>query len=702
MVRQSSKYTFVFLLLFFVVLPFSLFAQVGVQEKMATLYANQITYEDGKVIAKGNVIFIDQDITMKTCVLIYDVNSGIVQSEGPVVFEQAGSTMNGASLAYNVKTGEADILTASGQIKNLYIQGEPLHGILFFTAESIQMEKGAVFLHNTNVTTCDFPEGQKHYHISAKRVEVYPGDKMIIFHGRLWIGKTPLWEVGKIVIDLHPHPKRQSYFPRFGYDSADGVFIRTVTDFLAYDSNYGAILLDYYQKTGLAAGIVEPIPLGTRGGGELHLYHQNSNNFQHVTRDQDTLNLNYNFGSLSATASFSFFRYTVPPISSPDNISANFGLSRGSSHYSWSITGSSNITTGYTNSQNLQYHRSQDFGRGLTLDFTENYIRTNLAGISNDTLHNLTILSQKFAGWTASFIYEKTDSTLFDAGFLNRTPELDLKSDLFTFEPLHLPYQISMSFADDYESFQKLKALHYDFQLVIPPQTYKLGKDFTIQESALYQQDFYDTGNFYPTQRFQARYLLGDETRLSASIADHFDAMADYRSQSNIGFDPFVFDAFPPFRTLSFELSAHNQDFWRVDIGSAYDFKNKFYQQLVARIDLRPQKDWYFHLDGFYDPNLKHWNDVIFLADFWIIPESLTNGVRLQYWADYNVPSRKIGYEDIALYKEWHDFEARLIYTWQQRQIFLFFNLKAFPEQQVVLGINPIFTVPGANAYMLP
>lgn len=673
-------------------------------ETTAILRAGTITYDKTRVVAQGNVVFIYEEMTMKTEKLTYNPETGDVQSDGPVDFHRPGEDMHGLAMTYNVKTGNGLLMTAKGKTNNIYVQGQPIKGFLFFSGQSLEMKNGAyVFIHTT-ATTCDFPEGKQHYHITAERIDVYPGDKMIISHGRLWLGNLPLYRVAKLVIDLRPHIRhRHSYIPSLGYDQVDGFFIKTAFDYMATEDSDGELLVDYYQKTGLAAGIRQEFPIGTRGSGELDLYQQNGTGLQHFTREQDSFNFRYNFGKgLSATGNINLFRFNVPPVVSPDNITEYFALNKQYKGGTWSLTENGDSTTGYVNSQTVQYHINQNVGGGVDLDLTENYLRDIEGGVTDSTLHNLTNLMKQFNGWTLNLYYEKTDSSLFSGGFVNRLPQLALKSDTFEFMPLKLPYQINMTVSDYYESLEKINAIAYDFQLNVPQHVYNLSNNLKLTESGLYQQDFYDTGDYYPTQQYSARYLLGDDTQISTALANHFDALIDYRSQSNIGFDPLVFDTFPPFRTLSAEFAFHAGDIFRIDIGSAYDYKNRFYQQLVTRIDFRPKKKWEFHIDAFYDPNLHQWDDAILQADLWPIKETELNGVRLQYWADYNVPTGKLGYEDIALTKEWHDWEARLIYEWQQQQIFLLFNLKAFPEQQVQLGINPVYYVPGASQYFLP
>ena len=657
---------------------------------MAQVTADRIWYRKPYVAANGHVVFMYQGLIVKTPVLIYNFKTGVVRTEHGVIFQQPGEITHGKRLVYNLKTRSGEIFSAAGKTSNIWFQGEKIHGFLFYKAEKITIKKGVISLAKAQATTCDFPWGKKHYRFSGEKIKVIPGDKMVITNGRLWIGNFPLLERKRIVISLKPHPKRQSYFPTFGYDQIDGVFIKTVTNYTVFAHNSGDFLFDYYQKTGLALGVDQSIQLGRKGDVSLNILQQNGTNFQHYTREQDSGNFHYNFGSLQAQGSFSLFRFNVPPIVSPENITFSGGLSRQSKNYSWNLSDNSNFTSGISNSQTISYHRLQNFGDQLTLNFTENYFHSVQSGIGDSTLHNLTQITKQFKDLTVNLIYEKTNSTLSNGGFLNQLPALTIQSTNLNFKPLSLPYQMTLTYGRYFESFNSLAADRLDFLLNIPQKTYPLGHSLQLMTAGLYQQDFYDTGDFYPTQRYSARYILGGEAQMSAHLWNHFDALLDYRSQSDIGYDPLIFDIVQPYKMLSAEFSLHDKNLWRIDVGSAYDYKNKFYQELVARLQLHPKKNWYFHFDGYYDPNLKRWDSFIVNADFWPLPKTLLNGIRLQYWADFNLPTGQLGYQDIAITKNWHDWIGQIIYRWHMREVLLSFSLKAFPQQSVQMGFNPI------------
>jgi hypothetical protein len=666
---------------------------------MAQVSAQRIWYRKPYIVASGNVVFDYQGLIIRTPVLIYNFITGNVRTEQGVIFQEPGEITRGRRLIYNIKTRSGEIFSVEGKTSNIWFQGEKIRGFLFYKAKKILIKKGIISLEQGQATTCNFPWGKKHYRFSGERIKVVPGDKMVIHNGRLWIGNFPLLKLKRIVVSLKHHPRKQSYFPTFGYDQIDGFFIKTVTNYTLFDHDSGDFLFDYYQKTGLALGTDQNFHLGTKGNVSLDILQQNGTNFQHFTREQDSGSFHYNFGSLQAQGSFSLFRFNVPPIVSPENINFSGSLNRQSKNYSWSLSDNINSTAGITNSQTISYQRFQNFGNQLTLNLTENYFTAVQSGVTDSTLHNLTQISKQFKDFSVSLIYEKTNSSLFDSGFLNQLPSLTIQTNSLNFKPLNLPYQMTLTYGRYFESFNSLSADRLDFLLNIPQKIYPLGKSFKLMTAGLYQQDFYNTGNFYPTQQYSARYILGGEAQLSARLWNHFDALLDYRSQSDIGFDPLIFDIVQPYKTLSAEFSIHDDNLWRIDVGSAYDYKNKFYQELVTRLQLHPEKNWYFHFDGYYDPNLKRWDNFIAMADFWPIPKTLLNGIRLQYWVDYNIPTGQVGYQDIAITKNWHDFVGQIIYRWHMREILFSFSLKAFPQQAVQMGFNPIIE---SNPMMLP
>lgn len=669
------------------------------EEDKVVIEACQVTYDERRVTAQGNVHVTYGDVTMETEALIFDPVTGILKSDGPVVFTQEGENTYGDFLSYNVNTREGTLACAVGKTKNIEVEDEPIREPLFYSAKTVNLEGNVIILKQADATTCDFPVEKRHYHISAEEIKIIPNDKMIISHGRLWLGKMPLWHVAKLVIDLKPQPyHKQSYVPHFGYNKVDGFFVKTVTNYEAYENNYGNVLLDVYQKTGMAAGFEHQFTIADRGSGHASFYHQNGSGFQNFTREQVSSNLQYDFGDkLKMSGNLSLFRYRIPPVISPDTYNTQATLNKQGKNFSWNLTESNNATSGYSNTQTIQFHHFQDFGRNIHGDFSEGLIQSNQNGSVTSSLHNLTNFSKHFNGWSADLSYEKTNASLLGGGFIDRTPEIALKTDDLKLKGFDLPYQLSLDFAKFFESFQNINTNRWDFQMNMPEHTIQVGKNSKFTTSSLYRQDFYDTGNFYQTRNLHARYILGNQTQFSTTIANHMDIAVDYRSQSDIGFDPLLYDTVQPYRYLGGELSFYNQDFWKLNVGTSYDYKNKFYQQVVSRLDVRPKPNWLFHFDAYYDPNQHQWQNLITSADFWPFSD-----IRLQYWSSFTLLNGQVGYQDMAVYKEWHDWEARLIYAWHQQEVFLFFNLKAFPAQQVQLGINPIVEGdPNASAYVI-
>ncbi len=682
-----TKKTFLFLVMAFLCLVCQSQGEEKIEADLTTIKADHLFYDKERVFAKGHVQLTYGDTRILSDAITYDPKTGLLESAGQVMMERDGERMTGSHFWYNVVTRKGAFSLISGRTKNIYLEGQPIRGEMYYKGKSINIDNNVLLFKEVDLSTCDFPWDKKHYHIQAQEIKVIPGDKMVISHGRLWIGKTPLWHVAKLVIDLHPRPAhRQSYVPHFGYNKIDGFFVKTATNYEAFKDNYGTVLADYYQKTGFATGLEHSFPLGNRGDTHFSVYHQNGRGFQNFTREQLAASTQYDFGGgLKLSARGNLYRYRVPPIISPDTFGTQASLTKQSKHYSWSLTEFNNTTSGFSNSQVIQYHHLQDFGNNFHLDLSEDYYKTVQGLTTSSTFHNLTAFTKKFDGWSADLFYEKTDTGLFRGGFIDRTPEITLRTDNAKIKPLKLPYQASMSFGNYFESFRNLTANRWDFQFNVPQYTQDLSKNFHVTTSALYRQDFYDTGAFYPTRSFHARYILGDQTQLSTNLGNHFSALIDYRSQSDIGFDPLIYDTVVPVRALSGEFSVYDKDIWKLNMGTSYDYRNRFYQQLVTRLDLHPRKEWFFHLDSNYDPNFRKWQNLIAQADF-----RPFHDIRVQYWSSFSLQNGQVGYQDIALYKEWHDWEGRLVYRWHQQEVFLFFNLKAFPEQQVQLGINPI------------
>ncbi len=186
------------------------------QEAPFTIDGDQITYEQStqQVEATGNVRIQYRSIRLMAEYALVDLAKGQLAARGHVVLVDAkGRELRGDALMYNVKTDEAEIISAQAFIDRVYIRSDRL-----------QTRQGLVIAENVTLTTCN-PD-RPAYRITASRIELTPGDRLVAHGASLWLGGTKLFTLPTYSISLRSAAETaRTAAPRLGYNNVDGTWI---------------------------------------------------------------------------------------------------------------------------------------------------------------------------------------------------------------------------------------------------------------------------------------------------------------------------------------------------------------------------------------------------------------------------------------------------------------------------------------------
>jgi len=207
---------------------------------------DQLAFSDltGEVFAQGNVKVTQDQAT----VLADNIRGNTKQSEvwvdGKATFLQLGVNLVGLDTHYNYKEKTGTMLKASGMVDKERVTGQNME---FFPEKLV--------IHDGTMTKC--PAKVPDYHVSASKIEIWPGDKMIAYNVKFWIKDKVIYSMPKYKKDLTEDSN--SSFPKIGYNSDDGVYIRQHLEYPVTD-NIGAFTdLAYYSKSGFkpAYGLID-------------------------------------------------------------------------------------------------------------------------------------------------------------------------------------------------------------------------------------------------------------------------------------------------------------------------------------------------------------------------------------------------------------------------------------------------------------
>lgn len=215
---------------------------VARQEVPIIVDADQVTYEQAtqKIEATGNVRIQYRGIRLTADSALVDITQEQLVARGHVVvIDPQGRELRGEALVYNGRTNELELMSAKALVDRVYIRSDRLHA----TQRQLVAE-------TVTVTTCD-PDHPA-YRITASRVEVIPGDRIVAHDASLWLGGWKVFTIPSYAISLRTaEGTARSSLPRLGYDNVDGVWI----DYL-YPYPLGNLKGTLYGKYGVQTGFI--------------------------------------------------------------------------------------------------------------------------------------------------------------------------------------------------------------------------------------------------------------------------------------------------------------------------------------------------------------------------------------------------------------------------------------------------------------
>lgn len=283
---MNKKAFIIFLLFFFSFFPF-LFAEET--RLPVTIDADRIDFLQpaGKIVAEGNVVITHQEVELFCDEAIYDPQENKAQVIGEAKIIREGTTAYGQDIVYDFDKLKFSV----GRVR---VSQPPLYG----KAEDIEEDQEKYILKDGYITTCNLDE--PHYRLVARRVTIYPGERVVARNMVLKIGNFPIF-----------------YFPYFSHNLKDESFPLEITpgrssewgsyvlSRLRYDlnrQNRGKLIFDWYQDRGKGVGLTHGAKSKKYGESFLRYYRirdelyriEKQEEFRNQYPDRDYQELNSN------------------------------------------------------------------------------------------------------------------------------------------------------------------------------------------------------------------------------------------------------------------------------------------------------------------------------------------------------------------------------------------------------------------------
>jgi len=239
----KKRFSFIFTLtgiLFFLVLANSLAAEPS-QPLIVNGDTVEYSTENNEVTATGNVE-VDYKGAKLTCrkIKVNTLTKDVV-AEGNARLDDKKGIIEGQKLLYNFQA-------KSGTIIDAQFRANPYFG----RARKVEKISDNEFIARQGyLSTCSFDK--PHYRIGAKKLDMFPGDKMLIRSATFYAGEIPLMGIPEFNQSLTDPIMHMWVMP--GHRKDWGYYVLDAWRYNLADDVNGRVYLDYRTKLGLAEGV---------------------------------------------------------------------------------------------------------------------------------------------------------------------------------------------------------------------------------------------------------------------------------------------------------------------------------------------------------------------------------------------------------------------------------------------------------------
>ncbi|HOX54699.1 MAG TPA: LPS export ABC transporter periplasmic protein LptC [Candidatus Omnitrophota bacterium] len=219
-----------------------------------------------EIEAEGKVIITYQGSTLTCDKIKVNTQTKDALAEGHVKVVSQKGEITGDKIVYNFDKSEGKIINGEIKAKPFYGKGESIERI---NASEFRVNKGYV-------TTCDL--AHPHYRFQAKRIEVFPENKVIARNVTLRVGNLPLFYIPKFVQSLDENRPRVTLVPGSSKDWGTFLLQAWRYDFNQYLN--GRLHLDYRERKDFAWGFDNTFDTSLLGKGILRTYYTNERNIE--------------------------------------------------------------------------------------------------------------------------------------------------------------------------------------------------------------------------------------------------------------------------------------------------------------------------------------------------------------------------------------------------------------------------------------
>jgi hypothetical protein len=680
--------------------------------RRVTLRANRFIVDEaeGTVQLIGNVSVQSGNTVIRAGEATYTNATQILLARGNVsIRAEDGNTYFGNLLEFNAGTRDWRFLDFSTTFPPSYL-GQPFIAPVFLGGEDISGLPNGLRARNARVTTCDLPN--PHYVFTSRRVDVYPGDKLIAYDTNLYVLGHKVLHLPWLYLSLREH--RSPIVPEAGKNDYEGYYLRLLYQYVLDPDELGGIRLDLTQKLGIGAG-VDHFYTVKNGFGEAFIYGRQSLS-EYALRVDHTQHLP---ARIDATGHLDLRRNSLFSFNPVTNTDLGTTLTRNTTHSNTQLNITRRLNQGTfstdNTSANVRYNVNTTGG---SMSLNSAYSRYGSTTTTSEDLWNHLTMMRKIP--TGSFnlrIDERAilaNSAAVTSG-VQRLPEVQLVSDdisQISWNPAKfLPSKVTAGWGyfDEEPGNTKLDRYLLEWQLGNLRRG-RYGGSTDNTGKTIWQPTAQVRQTFYGDKDFTAQYNFNSGLTGTSYITPALTNTVRYTRQESHGYTPFRFDKIYPYESVTESANFDNRHslqlgtgrHQRFDLATGRDLRLNRWQDLTARSDTELFQGVGMTNSTAYDLNNHLWRDLV--SQLTWEKESLVNlkvGTRynlnegqlsnvstdlawiispkwrVQWLNGYDGLRHEMLYNEILVVRDLHCWDAALYYSYQQKYVFLHLRMKA-------------------------
>ena len=203
-----------------------------------SIEADELYFSDktGEMFARGNVIISQDQKQIFADLMRGNEHQAEVWVDGTFKFQEPLTQLQGMKLTYNYSSKFGVMQEVAGKCGDVYLSGR-----------KAEFTEGKYTLYDSTATTCKM-KGTPDYRITARKVEIWPGEQIIAHQAKIWVKNTVLYATPRYQKSLKT--EQDDAFPRFGFQNRDGIYIAQRLAYPLSDTISVYADLAFYSKAG--------------------------------------------------------------------------------------------------------------------------------------------------------------------------------------------------------------------------------------------------------------------------------------------------------------------------------------------------------------------------------------------------------------------------------------------------------------------